>query len=214
MTNDVKYADRDFMLKQKAIFEILMNVWQPEWHNTYYDEIKDFDVTSFKSMVKIEDAYQCFYDCYEKGFMGMEEIFRPLDHEQSVQFFAVFKMFYYANDWNSFYKFMLWSRFNINPGMFIQALTMAVLQRDDFAGFVLPAIYEISPFYFFNNYVITKARRSEMLGKENWEKVDGSDVYTYTIDTKYTNNYLTTNQESRLAYFMEGNVLCVFVRTC
>lgn len=28
MVKDVKYADNDFMVKQKAIFEIFMNVWQ------------------------------------------------------------------------------------------------------------------------------------------------------------------------------------------
>lgn len=29
MTSDAKFADDDFLVKQQAIFEILMNVWQP-----------------------------------------------------------------------------------------------------------------------------------------------------------------------------------------
>lgn len=203
MTNDVKYADTDFMVKQKALFEIFMNVWQPEIHNTYYEEAKAFNYVDIKDKITVEDAYKCFVACYEKGFLKMEEIFTPMDAEHNHQMMSIFKMLYYAKDWDTFYKFLVWTRFNINPGMFIQAVTMAVLHRNDFEGFMLPAIYEVSPFYFFNSYVITKARRAELQGTTGMKKLDG-DVYTYTVDTKYTDEYVTTNHESKLAYFMEG----------
>ena len=202
MTNEVKYADSDFMVKQKAIFEIFANIWQPEIHNSYYDEAKNFNYLTIKDKITNEHAFECFSNCYEKCFIGMEDIFSPLQKEHNHQMLAVFKMLYYAKDWDAFYKFMIWARFNINPGMFIQAVTMAVLHRDDFSGYILPAIYEISPFHFFNSYVITKARRIEMMGYESMEKV--GNVHTYTIPMNYTNYYITTNPESKLAYFMEG----------
>lgn len=94
--------------------------------------------------------------------------------------------------------------FNINPGMFIQSLTMAVLHRDDFAGIVLPAIYETTPFYFFNNFVINSALRMKMQGTTKMEKV--GDMFTHTFKMNYTNYYVETNHDSKLAYFMEGMI--------
>lgn len=202
MTHDVTYADAEFMVKQKAIFELLANVWQPEIHNTYYDEAKKFDFMSIKDKITNEPAFKCFSDCSEKGFIDMEEMFSPMQYEHNFQMLSVFRMLYYAKDWDTFYNFMVWARFHINPGMFIQAVTMAVLHRDDFGGFVLPAIYEISPFYFFNSFIITKARRTQMLGYDTMEKV--GDVYTYTIPMNYSNYYVHTNPDAKLAYFMEG----------
>lgn len=202
MTNEVKYADKDFMVKQKVLFDIFTNVWQQEVHNSYFEEAKNFNYLTIKKQITNEHAFDCFNECFKKGFIGMEDIFSPLQKVHNHQMLAVFKMLYYAKDWDTFYKFMVWARFHINPGMFIQAVTMAVLHRNDFAGFVLPAIYEISPFYFFNSYVITKARRIQMMGKESMNKQ--GDAYTFTVPMNYSNYYVTTNSESKLAYFMEG----------
>lgn len=211
MTGEKKYAEDEFLTKQKAIFEIFMNVWQPEIHNKYFDEAKNFNYVDFKDKITNEDAYNCFVACFEKGFIGMEDVFSPMLEWQNHQTLSLFKVFYYAKDWDTFYKLMVWARFHINPGMFVQAVTMTVLHRRDFAGFVLPAIYEISPFYFFNSYVTTKTRLTYMQGVNNLEKVDN--IPSYTVFTNYTNYYYTTNHESKLAYFMEGEFICLG-RTC
>jgi len=200
MTKDVKYADQDFIVKQKAIFEIFMNVWQPEIHNSYYDMAKKFSFEAYKDKFDPE-AFKTFYHFYNYGFLKFEENFAPFQTEQNEQMLSVFKMFYYAKDWETFYNFMAWARFNIQPGMFIQALTMAVLHRDDFQGLVLPAIYEITPYYFFNNYVIQSAQRMKMQGTTKMTKV--GDFYSYTFPMNYTNYYVETNHDSKLAYFME-----------
>lgn len=205
MTSEKKYAEEDFLTKQKVFFEIFMNVWQPEIHNKYFDDAKNFNFFDFKDKITNEDAYNCFAACYERGFIGMEDVFSPMLEYQNHETLSLFKVFYYAKDWDTLYKLMVWARFNINPGMFIQAVTMTVLQRKDLAGFVLPAIYEISPFYFFNSFVVTKTRRMSMQGFNNLEKVDN--VHTYTVYTNYTNYYYNTNHDSKLAYFMEGELI-------
>jgi Hemocyanin, copper containing domain/Hemocyanin, all-alpha domain len=202
MTQDVKFADNEFLVKQKAIFEIFVNVWQPEIHNSYYDIAQKWDFTKdYKNKFTNVEAYDTFMHYYKFGFLDMEEIFAPFQTEHNEQLMAVFKLFYYAKDWETFYNFMSWARFNINPGMFIQALSMAVLHRDDLAGIVLPPVYEITPYYFFNNYVIQSAQRKKMQGFTSMEKV--GDFYTYTFPMNYSSYYVDTNPDSKIAYFME-----------
>lgn len=202
MTNEVKYADDDFIVKQKAIFEILMNVWQPEIHNTYYDLAGTWKFEDFKDKFGGVDTYDDFMHFYNFGFLGMNEIFAPYQTDHNKQMLAVFNMFYFAKDWDTFYHFMSWSRYHINPGMFVHALTMAVLHRDDFAGIVLPAIYEINPYYFFNSFLISKAQKMRMQGTTKMHKE--GDLYSYTFKMNYTSYYVDTNPDSKLAYFMEG----------
>lgn len=203
MKHDVKVADKEFMVKQKAIFEIFMNVWQPEIHNSYYELSQKFTFEGYKDKFNAE-AYENFMHYYDFGFLGMHEIFAPFQTEHNEQMLALFKMFYFAKDWDTFYNFMVWARFHVNPGMFIQSLTMAILHRNDFTGFVLPPIYEITPYYFFNNYVISSAQQMKMQGVSKMEKT--GDLYSYTFPMNYTNYYVETNHDSKLAYFMEGKV--------
>lgn len=205
MTSESKYAEEDFLKKQQVIFEIFMNVWQPEIYNKYFDDAKNFNYADFKDKITNEDAYNYFVECYDKGFIGMKEVYSPTFEYQNHQTLALFKAFYYAKDWDTFYKFLVWARFHINPGMFIQAVTMAVFHRKDFAGFILPAIYEISPFYFFNSYAVTKTR-SEYMRSFNSFKNTVDDVFSYTVYTNYTDYYYNMNHESKLAYFMEGEL--------
>ena len=205
MTSERKTADGDFLAKQKVFFEIFMNVWQPEIYNKYFEDAKNFNYVDFKDKITNEDAYKCFVMCYEKGYTGMDEIFSPMNEWQNFETLSLFKTFYYAKDWDTFYKLMVWARFNVNPGMFIQAVTMTVLHRQDFAGFVLPAIYEISPFYFFNSYVVTNTRLIKMRGVNKFNSV--REVPSYTVYTNYTNTYHATNKEGKLAYFTEGENL-------
>lgn len=199
MTNEVKHADDEFMVKQQAIFEMFMNVWQKEIHNEYYDYAAKFKFEDYKDKFGGEGTYDNFMHFYNFGFLGMDVVFAPFQTEQNKQMMAVFKMLYYAKDWNTFYHFMSWARFNINPGMFIHSLTMAVLHRDDFAGIVLPAIYEINPYYFYNSYTIASAQKARMMGS-----VKDGELSTYTFHMNYTDYYVDTNPDSKLAYFMEG----------
>lgn len=199
MTSSKKFAESDFLAKQKVILEIFQFVWQPEIHNKYFDEAKNFNYVTYKDKITNDEAWKYFEECFATGFLQMDEIFNPMDEYHNHQLLSLFKVFYFAKDWDTFYNFLIWARFNINPGMFIQAVTMAVLHRNDFAGFILPAIYEINPYYFFNSYVVSKTQRAWMEGVDT---VDG--VKTFTVAMNYSDYYYDMNYDGKVAYFMEG----------
>jgi hypothetical protein len=129
MTNEVKYADNDFMVKQKAIFEIFMNVWQKEIHNDYYEQSQKFSFEGFKEHVGNAEVYERFMHFYDYGFLSMDEIYAPFQSEQNEQMLSIFKIFYFVKGWDNFYNFMVWARYHINPGMFIQALTVRSFKK-------------------------------------------------------------------------------------
>ncbi|XP_058455615.1 hexamerin-1.1-like [Malaya genurostris] len=201
MTKDVKYGDKTFLQKQKAMLEIFQHVHQPELHTGLWEESKKFNVEQYLEHYSNVEAVKDFLRFYQHGMLPLEEIFSIHNELHREEAIALFHLFYYAKDWDTFYKSMVWARFHINEGMFVYALTVAVLHRPDMQGIVLPAPYEIYPFYFFNDVVISKAQSYKMQGFYKMKKINN--VYTTYIPSNYTNYYIHTGPEQRLAYFTE-----------
>lgn len=106
---------------------------------------------------------------------------------------------YHAKDWDTFYKVACWAREHVNEGIFVYAIHVAVLHREDLQGIVLPPIYEIYPYFFVNSDVIDKAYYYKMKysGAVKGDK-------TYYVNANYTGWYMNTNSVTKdLSYFHE-----------
>ncbi|KAG4078999.1 hypothetical protein HA402_001654 [Bradysia odoriphaga] len=193
-------TDTDFVYKQKVILQLLQHVHQNDIMLKQWEEAKlwKFDEFSYK---KVEAVRQ--FDYYYKfgRLLPMNEIFSIYNDLHREQAIALFHLFYYAKDFETFYKTLVWARFHVNEGMFIYALTVAVLRRPDTRGIELPAPYEIYPYYFFNTETIQKAQNYKMQGFLDMKKVE--DVHTIIIPTNYTDYDYTTNVENKISYFTE-----------
>ncbi|KAG4073931.1 hypothetical protein HA402_014136 [Bradysia odoriphaga] len=194
MTNDVKYADSSFLVKQKAILEILQQVHQNDVLPKLYEEAKLFKWVDVRDCFTKPEVVDEFMRFYEHGMLGLNEVFSVMDHEHRKEVIALFNVFYYANSWEIFRKTIGWARFFVNKGMFIYALTVAVLHRPDMIGIVLPAQYEIYPYYFFSSEVIQSAQNFSLEGLYDIDEVNH--IYTVVIPSN-------TNPEQKLSYFTE-----------
>lgn len=137
---------------------------------------------------------------YREGLLPRGEIFSEFFEPQLKQAIALFKLFYYAKDFDTFYKTAAWARNNVNEGMFLYSLSVAIVHRPDTYRIIMPPIYEIYPYYFFNGEVIQKAQqyKQQYYGKE----LEGKDK-VYTIYANYSGHYLNLNPEQSMGYFME-----------
>lgn len=56
----------------------------------------------------------------------------------------------------------------MNEGLYLYILSVAVIQREDTNGIILPPIYEIYPYYFYNSEIIQEAQRyKQQYGPQN-----------------------------------------------
>uniref|UniRef100_W8B5L3 Larval serum protein 1 gamma chain n=1 Tax=Ceratitis capitata TaxID=7213 RepID=W8B5L3_CERCA len=163
----VTVADHAFLERQKFLFEIVYRVEDPlmfeeyiklgqslihdKAHYTYYDE-----------------HMEQFYEAYKYGvLLPRGEFFGALVKTHYRQAYGLFNFFYYAKDWETFQQNVAWARIHVNEGMFVYALTLAVIHRDDFKGLMLPTIYEIFPQYFLNSKLIYAAEKFDY---NTWSK--------------------------------------------
>ncbi|KAJ6638512.1 Larval serum protein 2 [Pseudolycoriella hygida] len=195
-------TDTDFLYKQKVILQLLQHVHQNEVLLKLWDEAKLWKFEDNYNYFTNVEAVQEFVTNYKRGLLPMDEIFTIYNTYHRDQVVALFHVFFYAKDFETFYKSLVWARFHVNEGMFIYALTVAVFNRPDTRGIELPAPYEIYPYYFFNVETIQQAQNYKMQGFYGMKKVE--DVHTIIIPTNYTDyDYYMTNFENKISYFTE-----------
>nr|XP_029724541.1 hexamerin-1.1-like [Aedes albopictus] len=196
---DSAYADDQFLNKQKFIFEILRNIYQPLEFEEYLPFTKSWieDASKYKDFKTVST----FFDLFKEGFLSKGEIFSIYNYWYLKQTRMLFMFFYNSIDWDTFYKNVIWARENTNEGMFIFALTLSVLHRPDLQGLELPAIYELEPYFFFNDDLIHDAMVRRMSDDE-YGFYSGHDHNVAM--SNYTSKFATNHYgEGKLAYFTE-----------
>lgn len=130
---------------------------------------------------------------YSYGFLERGQIFSIFYEEQQRQAEALFRLFYYANNYDTFYRTAAWARQNLNEGLFLYSISVALAYRPDTTNYTIPPIYEIYPYYFFNTEVIQKA----YYYKQRYGPQE------QTIYANYSGYYLNLNSEQSMSYYTE-----------
>lgn len=115
---------------------------------------------------------------------------------------ALFNLFYYAKDYETFYKTAVWARQNINPRMFLYSFSIAVLHRPDTKGIMLPPIYELTPHFFFSSDVMKQAQYYKQISNSETSE-------SYTVYSNYSGRYFSLEAEKTLSYFQEDIGLAI-----
>lgn len=164
-TSDTKFGDAEFFPKQKAVFDAFQNIHQNQVFTKQFEAASAFKLSEHRDHFINFDAFDNFvHYYYEHGFLSKHKAFSVLNKEHLDEAIALFHLFYYAKDWETFQKTFEWARYHVNEGQFIYAFTIAIIHRKDTAGIVLPAPYEINPYYFFNSEVVQNAQLYKMQG--------------------------------------------------
>ncbi|XP_017015026.2 larval serum protein 1 beta chain [Drosophila takahashii] len=196
-THEVKIADKDFLIKQMFLNDMVLRIEDPLMNEEYIKLGQKF---------YFEESYYTHYDLYMKKFfeaykahalLPKGEFFGALVMSHAKQARGLFNFFYYAKDWETFKTNVAWARMHVNEGMFVYALTLAVIHRNDFHGLVLPMIYEIFPQFFFNSKFVYEAEKFdyEMWMKMTMYEKEYMDVYykTHSHGYGYGNMYQSSD---------------------
>jgi hypothetical protein len=194
-------ADQAFLVKQKALLELVQHPYQVDVQPHLVDIANGWKFEDHLDKYTNVEAVKHFIKHIKHGLIGHDETFTIYNTVHRDQTVDLFRVFFSAKDWETFYKTMVWARINVNPGQFVYALTVAVVHRPDLQGLELPAIYEIHPQFFFNSDVIQRAQQVKQQSFHGVKKVEG--INNFVIQTNYTGTNVHVNDEQRISYFTE-----------
>ncbi|KAJ2950855.1 hypothetical protein O0L34_g5213 [Tuta absoluta] len=198
----------DIKMKELCILKLLNHVLQP----TMYDDIKEVArewslEENLDKYLKV-DVVKKFVDRYRMGMLPRGEVFVHTDDRHLMEAMRVFKLLYFAKDFDVFVRTACWLRERINPGMFVYALTCACFHRVDCRGIALPAPYEIYPYFFVDSHIIHKSMMMKMTKAMNdpvimdYYGIKIKDDKLVVIDWRKGVRH-ALDHDDKLCYFME-----------
>jgi len=195
-----KVVDKQLLARQKDILRLFKYVNQPSYYKDHVDIAQNFKLfeDNLDSYVKPE-VVKHFRRVWENGFLPRGHIFTVFNDVHLQQAIAFFKVLYYAKDYDMFYKVAVWGRQYVNEGIYLYALSVAIVHRQDTYGIVLPPIYEIYPYYFYSSDVISKVHKYKQI--YYGDKVH--ETHGYTINANYSGYYLNLHPEQSMSYYLE-----------
>lgn len=208
---NTRTADQDFLLKQKKVYNLLYYIKQPDAVNVpLYEEGQTWDIEANINLFTNTDAVNEFLYLFKNGTLPRGALFSVYYPQLLNEMQALFKLFYYASDFNVFFKTALWAKNNINEGQYFFALYNAVLRRPDTTYIQLPPPYEIYPNFFFNSEVLQKAYYAQVVDQPGTQTFGANKGYT--ISANYSSWYFDReyNLENKLNYFVEDIGLNTF----
>ncbi|GBP02146.1 Arylphorin subunit alpha [Eumeta japonica] len=206
---ETKPVDQDFVVRQKKVFSLLRHIQQIDRDSEYYKIGYEYDIEANIGDYTNKKAVEEFLLYYKHhGFLPKGLIFSVFYENMREQAVALYHLFYYAKDFETFYKTAAWARANVNEGLFVYSFSIAIIHRQDTSGLVLPAPYEIYPYFFVNSEVIQKLYVVKMKEGKLDPKlapfygihVDGN---VYTVYANYSGYDTWYNSEHKLSYFTE-----------
>jgi hypothetical protein len=200
-----KVADKEWLEREKAVLYLFDWVNQPSYHSEVAEYAKNFKYEGKYDMWTKPEYAKEFFWYYEHDILPQGEVFSVFYPEHLKQAIALFKTFYYAKDWETFYRFACWARMNVNEGLFVYSFSVAVVHSKFGEGLVLPPIYEIYPQYFFNDETIFKAQqyKQHYFTYDNEYEVKMPSFNGPVIQSNYSGWYMNIHPEQSMSYFTE-----------
>ncbi|XP_051165894.1 arylphorin subunit alpha-like isoform X2 [Leptopilina boulardi] len=205
---NVRTADMDFLHKQKKLFELMFYVDQQALTDAEYFEIgRNYDIGSNMEYYTDKTVVQDFLYRYKEKKFERGVLFSYYNIEMMEDMMSLYRLFYTAKDFQTFYKTACWARLYVNKYMFVNAYYTAVIYRSDCRYVRLPAPYEVFPYLYFDSRIIQEAQKVKM-SRGNYKNYDigmkrGSSD-TYMIYSNYTGSCKECYYpEYRMSYFFD-----------
>ncbi|KAI5711712.1 hypothetical protein M8J75_002609 [Diaphorina citri] len=167
--NGANVLNQQQLQDQHDILQLLENVHQQNQNqhqaNIGRNFASNFNPNRFQNPREAEQYMRAFQqgELQQRG-----AAFSVLNNNQLNQAVQLFDLFYFANDFNTFYQAACFARDNINEGQFVYAFYTAIVQRPDTKHLSLPAISEVYPQLFVKATVIKQAQDAAAQGQHNF----------------------------------------------
>nr|AAA29320.1 methionine-rich storage protein 1 [Manduca sexta] len=198
----------DVKVRELCILKLLNHILQPTIYEDIREVAREYVLEENTDKYLKTDVVKEFINMFKMGMLPRGEIFVHTNTLHLDQAVKVFRVLYFAKDFDYFMKTACWLRERINGGMFVYALTAAVFHRTDCIGITLPAPYEIYPYFFVDSHVINKAFIMKMTKAvtdpvvANYYGIKVTDKNLVVIDWRKGVRHAFT-QEEQMTYFTE-----------
>ncbi|CAH1405642.1 unnamed protein product [Nezara viridula] len=199
-----KIADANFLKQQKQVLDLFVGVG----HSDHWKmECANFDMMANLGSFTDEKYPKEFMRSFAKGMLPKGSIFTMSCYRSRSDTIRLFDVFYFAKDFDTFYKSACWAKQHLNGGMFTYAYMLALIHRSDCQDFVLPPQYEMFPNFFVPIDTLHEVYDAKMEGLKEGRFTYNNTGYEYIYHDSMYGGLLYSEERGhsdiKVAYFRE-----------
>lgn len=182
--NGINPLDIDYLQRQQLMLELVQHIHQNDLMPNSRELANSYCFEENYHNYNNQEVVKNYVKLIKIGLYPKSEIFNIINIPNRNEAIALFQVFCSARNWNTFYNAARWARFNVNDGIFMYALNVAMVHREELNDLKLPAPYEVFPEYFFTSDVLQDVRSKILEGIDGLKPV--GDTVTMTVRANYT----------------------------
>ncbi|KRT78719.1 hypothetical protein AMK59_6997 [Oryctes borbonicus] len=163
---DLQHRMNEILQLEKITLRLFRYIEQPDYYDDQKEIAVNYDIEDHIDNYQNSQAVREFWDLNRLGFLPKDEVFSIFNENHRREAISLFKILYYAKDYETLYKTACWARVFMNGGLFVYSLSVALVHRMDTSMINLPPIYEIYPNYFYNMDVIRRGQEARQAHPE------------------------------------------------
>ncbi|KAF6213147.1 hypothetical protein GE061_010862 [Apolygus lucorum] len=200
-----KAADATFLKRQRLVLDLFSGLGHDE---LFQNEHANFDILANSGQFTDPTVAKKFMEAFHRGMLPKDEIFTMSCKHVRYQTILLFDVFYFAKDWDTFYKAACFARAHMNPIQFSYAYSLALAHREDCRGFLIPPPYEVFPNYFVPQDTMHKIYDFKMAGNKQGRFEYNNTGYEYLYHDNMFGGPLALDifnphNEYKVSYFRE-----------
>ncbi|XP_046751829.1 arylphorin subunit alpha-like [Diprion similis] len=201
---NAEIANKEFLVKQEKVYNLFWNPGHPELQPEMYEMGRTYKYETHMDFYTLKDAFYEFLSLYkEHRMLPRGKVFSMFNSEQLHEAIVLFKIFYYAKDFDTFYLTAAFAKRFVNEGVYVYALGLAVVHRPDTKYIRIPYSHELYPFVYFNNDVMQSVNEAKLYQAHGHhvQSTDGAIIIPANYSTLYSR--LVSQDDYKLMYYTE-----------
>ncbi|XP_017128159.1 fat-body protein 1 [Drosophila elegans] len=145
--------------RQKLILDIVQNIRQPLQQNELIQLDQGLIVDSQRYRGGIDVEMQRVIDLdRQRRLLDEHQVYSLGRLEDVQQLRGIYRLLVRSLDWDTLRRNVVYLRRNINPVLLVNALALAIRDRDDTRSLIVPAVQELLPELYLDEEVIEQVR--------------------------------------------------------
>ncbi|XP_034107358.1 fat-body protein 1 [Drosophila albomicans] len=146
-------------LRQRFLLDLMLQVHKPllqqeliEMGHELNENPEDYETGTWPLLLEFMDAV------HQQRILRPYGIYSQVQQELPHQLMGVYRFLVLAKNWKIFQRNACFARIHFHPVLFVNALQMAVDDREDCGDLRLPAMHEVLPQLYFDKEIILEAQ--------------------------------------------------------
>ncbi|XP_017068358.1 fat-body protein 1 [Drosophila eugracilis] len=145
--------------RQKFILDIVQNIQQPLQQNELIQLDQGLIVDGQRYRGGIDEVMQRVIDLdRQRRLLDEHQVYSVGRSEDVEQLRGIYRLLVRAQDFDTVRRNVVYLRRNINPVLLVNALALAIRDRDDTQSLIVPAVQELLPELYLDEEVIEQVR--------------------------------------------------------